>query len=338
MDDYERWRRFICRTLETQPQLQLIGTASDGLEAVQKAGELLPDLIVLDIGLPTLNGIEAARRIIEDSPQTRVLLISEKRMADIAESAFRMGVLGYVVKSGAANELLPAVEAVLHGRRFVSAFLTGTPLLKAKRETSSGLPHRNTREIASPQPRPGGRRRHDVEFYPDHPAFVAGFARFVEAGLKNESAVIVIASESHRAGLFQRLKASGVDPESMIEHGRLLSLDAEETLSSFMVNDMPDPVRCAQTVVDVIAGAAQYAKGKYPQVAICGECAPTLLAAGKAEAAVRLEHLWDVLTEGYDADTLCGYVWSAIPPEERNPVVARICGEHSAVRGHEVID
>jgi DNA-binding NarL/FixJ family response regulator len=337
VDDHEPWRRFICSTLEKQPQLHVIGSATDGFEAVKKARELAPDLIVLDVGLPNLNGIEAARRIRELAPQTRVLMVSEYGLAEIAESAFRMGALGYVVKSHAAVELLPAVEAVLQGRRFVSTFLTGVPLSRPRKVSPPGL-HRSPEEDPRPPQELERRRRHEVEFYPDHAAFVAGFTRFVESSIKNGSAVIVIASEFHRSRVFQKLKADGVDAEAMIEDGRLFSFDAEETLSTFMVNDVPDPVRCAQTVDDVITGAASHAKGKYPQVAICGECAPTLLAKGKTEAAIRVEHLWDVITEGYDADTLCGYVWSAIPCEERSLVVARLCEEHSSVRGRELGD
>jgi CheY-like chemotaxis protein len=63
VEDYEPFRRFVCSTLGTRPELQIVGEASDGLQAVQKAEELQPDLILLDIGLPTLNGIEAAHRI-----------------------------------------------------------------------------------------------------------------------------------------------------------------------------------------------------------------------------------------------------------------------------------
>jgi len=76
VDDYEPFRRFICSTLGKRPELQIIGEASDGLEAVQKGEELQPNLILLDIGLPMLNGIEAARRIHKLSPSSKILFLS----------------------------------------------------------------------------------------------------------------------------------------------------------------------------------------------------------------------------------------------------------------------
>ena len=125
VEDYEPWRRYFSTALQKQTELQVIGEVSDGLEAVQQAEELQPDLILLDIGLPTLNGIEAARRIRKVSPASRILFVSENRSADIAEEALSTGASGYVVKSDTGSELLPAVKAVLEGKRFISASLAG---------------------------------------------------------------------------------------------------------------------------------------------------------------------------------------------------------------------
>src|SRR5215813_3788135 len=107
VDDYEPWRRFERLTCRGREDLEIIGECSDGDEAVQKAAELSPDLILLDISLPTLNGIEAARRIRQVSPKSKVLFVTENRSPDIAEEAFSTGAGGYVVKSDAARELLP---------------------------------------------------------------------------------------------------------------------------------------------------------------------------------------------------------------------------------------
>jgi DNA-binding NarL/FixJ family response regulator len=125
VDDYEPWRRYVVSKLEKVAELQIIGEVCDGLTSVEQAKALQPDLILLDIGLPTINGIEAAKRIREVSPLSKILFVSESRSFEIAEEALKTGATGYVVKSDAATELLPAIKAVLEGRRFISASLAG---------------------------------------------------------------------------------------------------------------------------------------------------------------------------------------------------------------------
>jgi DNA-binding NarL/FixJ family response regulator len=124
VEDFEAWRRFVSATLGKRPEFEIVGEVSNGLEAVEKAQELRPDLILMDIGLPKLNGIEAARRILHRAPQSNILFLSENRSRDIAEEALCTGARGYVLKSDAGSELLPALEAVLQGKVFVSANLT----------------------------------------------------------------------------------------------------------------------------------------------------------------------------------------------------------------------
>lgn len=126
VDDYAPWYSFVSETLRSQPGLEIIAQVSDGPEAVQKAEQLQPDLIILlDIGLPTLNGIEAARRIRQVAPTSKILFVSENRSTDIVEEALNTGAFGYVVKSDANSELLPAIKAVLQSKRFISASLAG---------------------------------------------------------------------------------------------------------------------------------------------------------------------------------------------------------------------
>jgi DNA-binding NarL/FixJ family response regulator len=141
VDDFELWRDYACSALTKLPWIELVAQASDGLEAVEKSKELQPDLILLDIGLPTLNGIEVARRIREVSPASNILFASENRSVEIVEEALSTGAAGYVAKSDAAGDLLPAVIAVLDGKRFVSASLTCCSL--------NGAPN-NARQVKLP--------------------------------------------------------------------------------------------------------------------------------------------------------------------------------------------
>jgi DNA-binding NarL/FixJ family response regulator len=119
VEDSEPFRKIICSTLGKRPELQIVGEASDGLEAVQKAEELQPDLILLDIGLPTLNGIEVARRIRELSPQSRILFVTQDSSVHVVQAALAEGAKGYVVKMDSRRELLTGVDAVLRGEQFV---------------------------------------------------------------------------------------------------------------------------------------------------------------------------------------------------------------------------
>lgn len=101
--------------------MRVVCEVCDGLEAVQRAEELKPDLILLDIGLPRLNGIEAARRIRDLAPESKIIFSSQETSAEIVQEAMRLGAWGYVFKIHAAAHLLPAIDAVLSGKRFVSS-------------------------------------------------------------------------------------------------------------------------------------------------------------------------------------------------------------------------
>jgi DNA-binding NarL/FixJ family response regulator len=123
VDDFADWRHFVCEKLQEHRSLQVIGIASDGLEAVLRAEELQPDLILLDIGLPKLDGIGAARRIVKAVPECKILFVSQETDPFVAREALSAGGRGYVVKLDAYGELLAAVEAIMLGKIFVSSSL-----------------------------------------------------------------------------------------------------------------------------------------------------------------------------------------------------------------------
>jgi DNA-binding NarL/FixJ family response regulator len=119
VDDFAPWPCFVIAKLRQNQNMQIVGVASDGLAAVMKAAELQPDLILLDVGLPKLNGIEAARRISKVAPKSKILFLSQETDVEVARVALSDG-HGYVLKSDASNELFAAIEVVMQGEKFVS--------------------------------------------------------------------------------------------------------------------------------------------------------------------------------------------------------------------------
>jgi DNA-binding NarL/FixJ family response regulator len=117
VDDF---RHFLCATLEQGTQCEVVGEAADGLQAVEQAEKLHPELILLDLGLPTLNGMEAARRIRKVSPESKILFVTHNSSPEIAQGALRLGARGYLLKSD-ATDLPCAVEAVVHGATYMSS-------------------------------------------------------------------------------------------------------------------------------------------------------------------------------------------------------------------------
>jgi DNA-binding NarL/FixJ family response regulator len=115
----------ISSTLATNPDLQVICEVADGMEAVEKAEELQPDLVLFDIGLPSLNGINAARQIRRCTPKSKVIFLTQESSADMVQEALSVGALAYVSETRAGRDLSPAVDAVLVGRKFVSDGLAG---------------------------------------------------------------------------------------------------------------------------------------------------------------------------------------------------------------------
>ncbi len=297
--------------LQVRPELQVICETSDGPEAVLKAEELKPDLIVLDIGLPKLNGIEAARRIRQLSPSSKIVFLSQNNDLDVVRAAFGTGAQGYVSKTDARSELLPAVDAVLRGRQFVSSSLKDYEFTNTAGEKA---PH-----------------RHEVQFYSDDAVLLDSFSRFIAVALKTGDAAIVVATESHREALALRLKAQGLDVDAATQQGKYIQLDVGKALSTFMVNDMPDAARFFEVAGGLFGAAAKAAKGEHSRVVACGECSPLLWVQGKPDAAIRLEQLWDEAATTFEVDTLCGYALSSFHGEEDKHVFLSICAEHSAV-------
>jgi CheY-like chemotaxis protein len=316
-----------CRCSRAIPNCESSGKYQNGLEAVRKVQEFEVDLILLDIGLPTLNGIAAAKEMRKLSPQSKILFVSQESSPDMVEEALRTGE-GYLVKADAGSELLTAVNAVVQGKRFVSSRFVGFPEASDNqvpecvgRNNDSPL-RGQEKEIA---------HRHEVLFYSDDRYFLEELAQFVERALEAGNAAIVAANESQRNSLRRRLQASGLDIAAATEQGRYVALDAAEMVSTIMVDGMPDAVRLLQGFGNLVRAAEKAAKGNLPRVVACGQIAPLLLAQGKTEAAIQVEKLTNHLAVTYGLDILCGYPQASFQNDTTRKIFQQICAEHSAV-------
>jgi len=290
VEDHEAFRHAVCAELRRRAEFLTI-EAGDGLEAVRKAEELQPDVILLDLNLPKMHGFEVAKRLPRLAPRARLLFMSQESSPDIVRHALSLGAHGYIQKLSAATDLFPAIDAALAGKQFVSRSLT------------------QPADVPAP-------RRHEIQFCPDDAAIVDSFTRCIAAALDARDAAIILATAVHRANLQRALRAQGVDIDGAIERGTCLSFNADVA---------PDPVRFIEAIDRVRAAAAQAGKAR-PRVAFCGERAGRLWAAGRTAEAIQLEQLCGELA--HDVDILCVY---PVPYTNDNQALTRICAEHTAV-------
>jgi hypothetical protein len=203
------------------------------------------------------------------------------------------------------------VDAVLRGKQFVSSSLKDYRFTDTSAEKA---PH-----------------SHEVLFYSDDAVLLDRVTHFIAVALKTGDAAIVFATKSHRDILLQRLKAEGVDTDGALHQGTYISLDAADTLSMIMVNDLPDPVRFFEQIGGLIEAAARAAKSEQPQVVMFGEAVALLQAEGKVDAAIRFEQLGNDLAKRHEVNLLCAYPSSSFHGEEDEQVFQSLCAEHSAV-------
>ena len=293
VEDFEQFRQLIVSTL--QQRTKQIAEASDGMEALQEAEKQQPDLVSLDIGLPSLNGIEVARRLRKLAVPPKIVFISQESSPEVVAEALNLGALGYVHKTRAGSDLLPAIDAALEGRRFVSSGLQIGGAMDAQTQF-----------------------RHQILFYADDSVLLDGLARFIASALDAGNPVIAWVDGSHQHSLRGRLREGRVDIDGAIQRGLFMSSDTAET---------PDPRRFLEVIKGLRETASRTGK-KHPRVALCGDLASRLWAEGKTDEAIRLEQQSSELARTHDMDILCAY---PLDYGQRNGAFTKIRVEHGAV-------
>jgi signal transduction histidine kinase len=172
---------------------------------------------------------------------------------------------------------------------------------------------------------------HVVQFYGDDGFLLDELSRFIGTALGAGESALVIATKEHRDGLARRLKMWGLDTTWAIAQGRYVALDAAETLANFTVGGWPDAARFAELVGGLIETVRAASGSEARRVAAFGEMVALLWMEGKAEAAIRLEELWNELARTYAFSLRCAYPMSSFCRKEHGDLLLKICAEHSAV-------
>jgi DNA-binding NarL/FixJ family response regulator len=120
VEDSEDWRKLIVCLLREVPAFEIVGEALDGVHAIQMAGKMQPTVVLLDIGLPRLNGIQAGACILKVAPGAKIIFVSQEFDRDLIDAAMEIGAYGFVLKSDAGEALIPAIRAVTRDQKFMS--------------------------------------------------------------------------------------------------------------------------------------------------------------------------------------------------------------------------
>ena len=174
-------------------------------------------------------------------------------------------------------------------------------------------------------------RGHVVQFYAEDGFLLEGLSRFIGTALGAGDAAVVVATKAHRDGLAERLRARGFNTASAIRRGRLVLLDAVETLAKILVNDRPDAGRFSEIIGGVLTRARAAGEGETPRVVVFGEMVALQWAQGRLEAALRLEQLWNDLAKVQTFSLRCAYPMSSFFRDEHGESLLKICGEHGGV-------
>lgn len=277
----------------------VVGLATDGAQAVEKAGQVNPDVIVMDVQMPGLDGFQAARRLRRGGSSAPVVFLSMHAGDDVVSEAFRCGGLGYVLKQRVGRDLLCALDQALLGRSFLPSLGPLAPI-------------------------DGG--SHVMQVYDGVEPFADGAATLFDHALRRGDATCVIATRGVRESLRDRLRARGWNVDGSPGHRRYLAIDAGDALKRFMRNGLPDPDRLAE-IARELDEYRRAESGAASRLTVFGNMVVALSADGNTPAMIALESLWNTLTRDLPFLTVCGYASSCF--HDGVPGLwAAACAEH----------
>ncbi len=312
VDDQARFRHMVRSLIESQQKYHVCGEASDGIEAIKKVSQLHPDLILMDINMPRMGGLEATRIIRRESPNCSVVIVTQNDATVAREQARSVDASGFVTKSGLARDLIPEMGRV--------AMENNSILGETKNGADQGEPWCGLLAAAAP-------RDHIVQLYQDQQFLNRAVCRFAAAAIANGEGVILVPTVAHWDAFRPRLESEGVDVKAAEKRGQLTIVDADNLLPTFMRDGMPDSPVFLGLAANVVSQAR--GDGRYPKVRWWGEMVNLLWERGDVAASMNLEDLFDKLAHEQDIAIFCSFLMDNFNGDVHARMLPRLSENHS---------
>jgi DNA-binding NarL/FixJ family response regulator len=325
VDDHELTRRIVRALIESEGPYRVCGEAADGIEAIEKARQLHPDIVLMDINMPRMDWLEATRIIRHEKPDCKVIIVTHNEATIARKLARSIDVDSVITKSDLNRDLLRIIGRVAMEKnsRFYQT--------ENERGVSHGHQAEGT-ESAHGQPWSGllagaAPRDHIVQLYQDQQFLNRAVCRFAAAAIANGEGIILVPTIAHWDAFRPRLEDEGVDVKAAEKRGQLTIVDADDMLPTFMSDGMPDSPVFLGLAANVISQAR--GDGRYPKVRWWGEMVNLLWERGDIAASMNLEDLFDRLAHEHDIAIFCSFLMDNFNGDVHARMLPRLGENHS---------
>jgi DNA-binding NarL/FixJ family response regulator len=301
-DDHIPFLESVSRLLA--PAFDIVAIASEGRQALDLARRLRPDVVVLDVAMPDLNGFQTLEQLRRDDSETRVVFLTMHRDDEFVAAAINAGAHGYVLKSHIHWDLTSAIDHALAGRLFVPSLTSLS--------TVAGS-------------------RHTVQFHANDSHFLDEVSQLVGATLRSGEQVVIVTSEATRIGVARRLQARQMNLAMLAERGQYVAQDSALALSQVIHEGRPDQERLAEFIHGLDQVRLAVPNGPRGRLTIVGDMTVSLCRNGDFEAVLELERIWNELTRPLPFFTVCSYPIDCFEHSEARNQLSNVCAAHSAV-------
>jgi len=286
------------------PACDVVALASDGRRALEMAQDLRPDVVVLDVSMPGLNGLQTLEHLRRNLPDTRVIFCTSHQTDDIVAAALKAGAHGYVLKSRVHVDLISAIEHALADRLFVPS-------------------------LASLQAVAGN--RHTLVLHAGNDRFLEDVCRLLHPTLRSGDPVAVVTCDATRVGIARRLEARHINLGLLANRGQYVDQDSALALSHVMHDVRPDQDRLMEMIGEFERLRLSAPNGSRSRLTIVADLTVALWRGGKFEAALALERTWDELTRTLPFSTVCVIPAECFARSGAGLHLPTLCDAHSAV-------